>query len=236
MRTIGLIGGMSWESTETYYRLLNEGVRDRLGGLHSAKIAMYSIDFAELEPLQRNDWDAAGDLLVDAARRVETAGADLLLIGANTMHRCAPEVEAAVEIPLVHIVDATAARIVAAGLTRVGLLGTRYTMEHEFFRDRLARRYGITALIPEEPERTKLHDVIYEELAIGRFEDESRELYRRAIAALEDRGAEGVIYGCTEISLLVGPDDARTPVFDTVQIHAERAVDLALEGVAARAA
>ena len=230
MRTIGLIGGMSWESSALYYRWINEGVRERLGGLHSARTVLLSVDFAEIERLQQaGDWDAAAGLLVEAARSVERAGADLLLICTNTMHRVADEIAAAVGIPLLHIADATGQEITAAGIRRVGLLGTRFTMEQDFYRGRLAGRHGLDVLVPEADERRIVHDVIYGELCLGEVRPTSREAYRRVMAGLVARGAEAIILGCTEITMLVGPADATVPLFDTTLIHARAAVSAALK-------
>ncbi|MFE6749818.1 aspartate/glutamate racemase family protein [Kitasatospora purpeofusca] len=228
MKTIGLLGGMSWESTATYYRLLNELTRDRLGGLHSAKCVLYSVDFAEVERLQvAGEWEAAGRLLADAARAVEAAGAELLLICTNTMHKVADQVAGAVSVPLLHLADATAAAVLAAGVTRVGLLGTAFTMEQDFYRDRLAS-HGLDVLVPDPAGRALVHRVIYEELCLGVVREESRAEYRRVIAELVAQGAQGVILGCTEIELLVGPGDSAVPVFPTTRIHAEAAVTAAL--------
>ncbi|WP_327064024.1 aspartate/glutamate racemase family protein [Kitasatospora purpeofusca] len=228
MKTIGLLGGMSWESTATYYRLLNELTRDRLGGLHSAKCVLYSVDFAEVERLQAaGEWETAGRLLAEAARAVEAAGAELLLICTNTMHKVADQVADAVSVPLLHLADATAAAVLAAGVTRVGLLGTAFTMEQDFYRDRLAS-HGLDVLVPDPAGRALVHRVIYEELCLGVVREESRAEYRRVIAGLVAGGAEGVILGCTEIELLVGPDDSPVPVFPTTRIHAEAAVTAAL--------
>jgi len=229
MKRIGLLGGMSWESSAEYYRLLNEAVRDRLGGLHSADCVMHSVDFTTVEVLQREDrWTDAARLLAEHARGLERAGATCLVLCTNTMHRVADEIQAAIDIPLLHIADATAARIRAAGLDRVGLLATRYTMEQDFYRGRLAARHGLEVRVPPEPDLTLVHDVIYDELCRGRVVDASRDEYRRIIAALEAAGAAGIIYGCTEIDLLVGPQDASVPVFDTTRIHVEAAADWAL--------
>jgi aspartate racemase len=229
MKTIGLIGGMSWESTVPYYRLVNEGIKARLGGLHSAKVVLYSVDFHEVEQLQRDgDWQTAGELLADAARRVQAAGADLLVLCTNTMHKVAPQMEAAVSIPLLHIADATAAAITAAGHGTVGLLGTRFTMEQDFYRQRLQDRHGLQVLVPDAEDRTVVHDVIYDELCRGVIRDASRDTYRRIMEDLVARGAQAIILGCTEIGLLVGPQDARVPLFDTTALHAGAAVDAAL--------
>jgi aspartate racemase len=229
MKTIGLIGGMSWESSAEYYRMINVAVKRRLGGFHSAKCLMFSVDFADIEDLQRSGrWEEAADELADAARRLERGGADLLLLCTNTMHRVADELAAATEIPLLHIADPTADEIRARGIRTVGLLGTRYTMEQDFYRGRLSDPHGLEVLVPEEPGRKLVHDVIYEELVLGRVEGRSRTAYREIMDALVARGAEGIILGCTEITLLVGAGDAQVPLFDTTRIHAERAVDLAL--------
>ena len=230
MKTIGLIGGMSWESTVPYYRQVNEGIKARLGGLHSAKVVLYSVDFHEIEQLQRDgDWDAAGELLAEAARRLQSAGADLLVLCTNTMHKVAPQMEAAVAIPLLHIADATAAAITSAGHRTVGLLGTRFTMEQDFYRQRLQDRHGLNVLVPEAEDRTLVHDVIYDELCRGMIRDASRDAYRRIMDDLVSRGAEAIILGCTEIGLLVGEQDARVPLFDTTALHANAAVEAALE-------
>ena len=229
MKTIGLLGGMSWESTQTYYRLINEGVKGRLGGLHSARIVLYSVNFGPIEALQHaGEWEEMGRLLAETARRVGAAGADFLVICSNTMHRVAPDIERAIDIPLLHIADATASEVRAAGVDVVGLLGTRFTMEQEFYRGRLVERHGLRVLIPEESERELVHRVIYDELCRGELLDESRERFVDIIARLADRGAAGVILGCTEMSLLVKPEDSPVAVFDTTSIHARAAVDKAL--------
>lgn len=228
MKILGLIGGMSWESTVPYYRIVNERVRERLGGLHSARLVLHSVDFAEIEALQMaGAWDAAGAQLADAARGLRLAGADAIVLCTNTMHLVAPTIEAAVDIPLLHIADATAQRIHAAGLTRVALLGTRFTMERAFYRERI-EAVGIEVLTPGEAQRDRVHRVIYDELCLGRIDDASRDDYRTIMADLVVRGAQGVILGCTEIGLLVGEGDATVPLFDTARIHAEAAVDWAL--------
>jgi aspartate racemase len=230
MQTIGLIGGMSWESTAEYYRLINERVKERLGGLHSAKIVLYSVDFAEIEELQQQgDWQQATELMVDAAQRVRAGGADFVVICTNTMHRMADEVERQTALPVFHIADATARAVVEAGVEVVGLLGTRFTMEQDFYRGRLATLHGLEVLVPNEPDRTFVHDVIYDELCLGVTRDESRRGYLDIIKQLEQRGAEAVILGCTEIGLLIGPDDTDTLLFDTTGIHAEAAADRAVE-------
>jgi aspartate racemase len=234
MRMIGLIGGMSWESSAAYYRILNEGVRDRLGPTASARCLLWSFDFSEIEALQhRGDWEGLAQRLVDAAQRLEAAGAEALLICTNTMHRLAGAVEGAVAIPLLHIADPTAERIKAAGIRTVGLLGTAFTMEQSFYKDRLADRHGLRVIVPDESDRRIVHRVIYEELVAGQVVPESREAYRAIIARLVAAGAEAVILGCTEIMLLVRPEDSAAPVFDTTAIHAAAAVEWALADAAA---
>ena len=229
MKTIGLLGGMSWESTVPYYRQINEAVKARLGGLHSAKIVLYSVDFAEVERLQhQGDWTAAGALLADAARALERAGADFIVLCTNTMHKVAPAIEGAVQIPLLHIADPTAGAIRHAGLDRVGLLGTRFTMEQDFYRGRLAGQHGIEVMVPDADDRDLVHRVIYEELCLGRIEQASRQAYRDVMRRLVERGVQGIILGCTEISMLVGDEDASVPLFDTTAIHAEAAAARAL--------
>jgi len=228
MKTIGLLGGMSWESTQTYYRLINEGVKTRLGGLHSAKLVLFSVDFAEIEALQhKGDWAATADILSDAALSLEDAGADFLVIGTNTMHKVAPEIEQAIRIPLLHIADATAQVLKQDGITRVGLLGTRFTMEQAFYRDRLEDA-GIKVITPDEPQRDEIHRVIYEELCRGEINPQSRSAYLDIIASLSDRGAQAVILGCTEIGLLISQADTDVPLYDTTAIHAAQAVEDAL--------
>ena len=228
MKTIGLLGGMSWESTELYYRLINEETRRILGGLRSAPVAMVSVDFHEIERLQREDrWDLAGDLLAERAMQVEAAGAEMLLICTNTMHRVADRVAAAVGIPLLHIADATADEISAHGHDSVGLLGTRFTMEQDFYTGRL-REHGLRVLVPEAPDRAIVHRAIYEELCLGNVTDASRSEFLRVIDGLRERGASAVIEGCTEIGLLVGQSDTTVPLFDTTEIHARKAVGEAL--------
>ncbi|UCF06173.1 MAG: aspartate/glutamate racemase family protein [bacterium] len=229
MKVIGLLGGMSWESTLTYYRIINEGVRARLGGSHSAECVIYSVDFEPVEQLQHEGrWDELTEVLIRCAQRIEAGGAQLLLICTNTMHRMADEVEAAITIPLIHIVDATAEEIVRAGIGTVGLLGTRFTMEEDFYRERLRLGFGINVVIPGEEDRETVHGVIYEELVRGRIEERSRLEFTRVIESLADRGAGGIVLGCTEIPLLVGPDDTDVPLFDTTRIHATAAVAAAL--------
>lgn len=229
MQTIGLLGGMSWESTELYYRLINEGVKQRLGGLHSAKIALVSVDFHAIERLQHGgDWQQAGALLAAAAQRVEAAGADFLLICTNTMHKVAPQIADAISIPLLHLADATAARITQRGMQTVGLLGTNFTMEQEFYKGRLAELHGLRVLVPPPEDRQVIHRVIYEELCLGVVRAESRDEYLRIIDGLRARGADGVIAGCTEIGMLVAQAHTDVPLFDTTAIHAEAAVERAL--------
>ena len=231
-KVIGLIGGMSWESSAEYYRIINERVRDRLGGLHSARCLMWSFDFAEIEALQHaGRWDDATALLIDAARRLERGGADFVVICTNTMHRMADEVQAAIGLPLLHIADPTAERIRAAGLGRVGLLGTAFTMEQDFYKGRLVQKQGRDVLVPDEDDRAAVHRVIYDELVQGRVVESSRQAYRGVIERLVGRGAEAVILGCTEIMLLVRPEDSPVPLYDTTAIHAEAAVELALSNI-----
>jgi aspartate racemase len=229
MKVIGLIGGMSWESTVPYYRQINEVVRERLGGLHSAKIILYSVDFHEIEQLQlAGDWDAAGARMAAAAKSLAAAGAEMLVLCTNTMHQVAPAIEAAVNIPLLHIADPTGDAIQAAGLRTVGLLGTRFTMERDFYKERLSQKHGLAVIVPQAAQREQVHRVIYEELCLGKIEPASRELYRAVMADLVAQGAQAIILGCTEISLLVGADDAAVPLFDTTAIHARRAALTAL--------
>ncbi|MBT2773195.1 aspartate/glutamate racemase family protein [Halomonas sp. ISL-60] len=229
MRVIGVLGGMSWESTQGYYRALNEGVKAALGGLHSAKIAMISVDFAEIEALQQQgDWNAAGDLLASAAQSVERAGADCLLIATNTMHKVAPAVAKAITIPLLHIADATAEQLQTDGITRVGLLGTRFTMEQDFYIGRLEEQFGIEVVVPDQPERDVVHQIIYQELCQGRIEDDSRQRYLAIIDSLHAQGAQAVILGCTEIAMLVSQRDTPVPLYDTTALHAQKAVAWAL--------
>ncbi|WP_439814366.1 aspartate/glutamate racemase family protein [Zavarzinia sp. CC-PAN008] len=230
MKMIGLIGGMSWESSAEYYRILNEGVRDRLGPTASARCLLWSFDFSEIERLQHDgDWDALAARMVDAAQRLQAAGAEVLLICTNTMHRMADLVQAAVGIPLLHIADPTGARVRAAGIARVGLLGTAFTMEQDFYKGRLAARHGLDVIVPEAADRALVHRVIYDELVAGIVDDRSRQAYRQVIARLVARGAEAVILGCTEIMLLLGPDDSPVPLFDTTSLHAQAAVAAALD-------
>ena len=228
MKMIGLIGGMSWESTALYYRIINEQVKHQLGGLHSAHSLMYSVDFQEIEKLQvAGEWQKAGEILAQAAISLEKGGADFMVLCTNTMHKVADQITAAVDIPLLHIADATAQRIQQAGVKKVGLLATAFTMEQEFYKGRL-EQFGIEVLVPDAPGRERVHDIIYQELCLGVIRDESRAHYREIIAQLVEQGAEAVILGCTEITLLVKPEDASVPLFDTTLIHAEDAVKLAL--------
>jgi aspartate racemase len=231
VKTIGLIGGMSWESTVLYYRVLNQTVKERLGGLHSAKVILYSVDFCEIEELQRaGNWARAGQALAAAARVLEVAGADILVLCTNTMHKVAPAIESAVGIPLVHIADPTALAIKHAGATTVGLLGTRFTMEQEFYRQRLEHGHGLKVLIPDNDDRTLIHRVIYDELCLGTVAESSRAEFLRIIDRLVERGAQAVILGCTEIALLIGQQDCALPLFDTTAIHARSAAEWALTG------
>lgn len=220
---------MSWESTVPYYRQVNETIKEHLGGLHSAKVVLYSVDFHEVERLQHaGDWDAAGALLADAARSLQAAGADFLVLCTNTMHKVAHAIEGAVNIPLFHIADPTAEEIKRAGYTRIGLLGTRFTMEQAFYKDRLRERHGLDVIVPAQEDRDIVHRIIYEELCLGRIVDGSRDEYRRIIAGLVEQGAQAIILGCTEISLLVAQQDAAVPLFDTTAIHARKAAEWAL--------
>ncbi|QSX42672.1 aspartate/glutamate racemase family protein [Shewanella cyperi] len=229
MKTIGLLGGMSWESTQGYYRAINQGVRQALGGLHSAQIALYSVDFEPIEKLQHaGDWQETARLLADAAKRVEAAGADCLLICTNTMHKVAPEIEQAITIPLLHIADATAELLVNQGINKVGLLGTAFTMEQEFYKGRLSERFGLEVLVPDAADRKRVHEVIYRELCLGKIMPDSKAEYLRIIASLAEAGAEAVILGCTEIGLLVEQADTEIRLFDTTAIHAAKAVEFAV--------
>lgn len=231
MKTIGLIGGMSWESTALYYHILNEEVKRALGGLHSARVVLYSLDFDEIEKLQSaGRWDEAGVLLAQAAQALSLAGADFLVLATNTMHKVAGQIEQAVAIPLLHIADATAQRIHEMGLNKVGLLATRFTMEEAFYRGRLTEKFGLEVITPEQGDRDFIHQVIYEELCQGIINPESRVRFCEIMARLAARGAEGIILGCTEITMLVTVNDASVPLFDTTQIHAQRAVQQALQG------
>jgi aspartate racemase len=229
VQTLGVIGGMSWESTAVYYRLLNQGVVARLGGLHSAPLLIHSVDFAEIAALQSSgDWLKAGRHLASAAKRLETAGAEGLILATNTMHHVAAAIEGAVDIPLLHIVDATGVALDKAGVQRAGLLGTRYTMELPFWRERLAQRFGVQLAVPDAEDRELIHRVIYDELCLGRIEEASRSRYQDIIRRLAGAGAEAIIFGCTEITLLIAPFESPLPVFDTTALHAAAAVDFIL--------
>ena len=230
MKTIGLLGGMSWESTLKYYRAINTGVQKALGGFHSAKIILYSFDFEPIEQLQaKGDWPGMARELSDAAQRVQAAGADFLLICTNTMHKVAPEIEAAIQIPILHIADATAEVLVHEGIKTVGLLGTAFTMEQAFYKDRLANNFGLKVLVPGEDDREIIHKIIFQELVLGKIEADSKAEYLRIIDSLAAQGAEGVILGCTEIGMLVNQSDTSVRLFDTTVIHANKAVEYAIE-------
>jgi aspartate racemase len=231
VKTIGLIGGMSWESSIEYYRIINETTRARLGGLHSAKSLMVSVDFAEVEVLQHQGrWAEAAAMLVGAAKSLENGGADFVVLCTNTMHKVAEEIQAGVTIPLLHIADATAELVKASGIQNIGLLGTRFTMEEEFYKGRLSQKYGLVVVIPDKEERDIVHRVIYDELILGRIERRSKEQYLEIMEQMVRDGAEGIILGCTEIGLLIQKEDSQVPLFDTTRIHAEAAVDYALAG------
>ncbi len=229
MKTIGLIGGMSWESSAEYYRIINQQVQERLGGTHSARSVMYSVNFAEIESLQmQGRWSEATEIMKEAARLVEKGGADFLVICTNTMHKMADEVQSCIQIPILHIADATAMQVTARGLNTVGLLGTRFTMEEDFYKGRLEQKYGLKVLVPDKPDQEIVHRIIYDELVIGKIKIESKTQYQRIIAGLARRGAQGVILGCTEIGLLVQEADSPVSLFDTTLIHAVAAVEYAL--------
>ena len=229
MKVIGLLGGMSWESTVGYYRAINEGVKNSLGGLHSAKIALYSVDFDPIEKLQHEgDWEETARILSEAAQSVESAGADFLLICTNTMHKVAPQIEKSISIPLLHIADATAEVLVQEGIKTVGLLGTAFTMEQDFYKGRLSENYGLNVLVPENEDRKAVHRIIYQELCLGKIESNSKAEYLRIIDSLSNQGAEAVILGCTEIGMLVNQEDTEVRLLDTTEIHAEKAVERAL--------
>ena len=230
MKTIGLLGGMSWESTELYYRMINEGIKTKLGGLHSARIAMVSVDFDSIEKLQHSwQWEETGRLLAEDARKIEAAGADFLLICTNTMHKVAPQVEAAIDIPLLHLADVTAERIKASKMGTIGLLGTNFTMEQDFYKGRLISKHGFNVIVPSEKDRYIVHDIIYNELCVGVVTEASRKEYLRIMEKMRADGAEGIIEGCTEIVMLVQQAHTGIPLFDTTAIHAEAAVRMALE-------
>ena len=235
MKTLGLIGGMSWESTVPYYQHINQTVRQQLGGLHSAKIILYSVDFAEIEQLQTSgQWDAAGSLLANIARKLEAAGADALVICTNTMHKVADTVQAAVRIPLLHIADPTAQAIRQAGFDTVGLLGTRFTMAQDFYRSRLENQHGLTVLTPPADDQALVHQIIFNELCLGQVLDASRQTYQRIISDLQARGAQAIILGCTEIAMLIGPQHCDFPLFDTTALHAQSAALWALSDGSAK--
>jgi len=230
MKTIGMIGGMSWESSLEYYRIVNETIKEELGGFHSAKCVLYSVNFEEVEKLQhQGDWESLTRLMIDAAQRVKKAGADFLVICTNTMHKMADEVQDATRIPLLHIVDVTAAAIRANGQTRVGLLGTKFTMEQDFYKGRLNQKHRMDVLIPDDKERQVIHDILYDELCLGDIKDLSREKFKDIIQGLVRRGAQGVILGCTEIPLIVSQKDYEIPLYDTTTLHAKAAVAFALQ-------
>ncbi|MGF6700580.1 aspartate racemase [Paraburkholderia sp. MM5496-R1] len=229
MKTIGVIGGMSWESSTEYYRLLNRHAKARLGGHHNARSLLLTVDFASIEANQRaGDWHALGEQMADAARQLERGGADLVILATNTMHRVCESIEQAITVPFLHIADPTGAALRAAGVERVGLLGTRYTMEQTFYMGRLRERYGLDTLVPDEDERADVHRIIYDELCHGNVTDASRKVYQRVIEHLAARGAQAVILGCTEITLLIKPEDSVLPVFDTTALHAQAAVEWAI--------
>ena len=229
MNTIGLLGGMSWESTLSYYKAINEGVKKRFGGLHSAQIALYSVDFDPIEKLQHEgNWDGTAEILTEAAQRVEAAGADFLLICTNTMHKVAPQIESGINIPLIHIADATAETLVSRGIQKVGLLGTAFTMEQDFYKGRLTDKYGLDVIVPDANDRSFIHRVIYEELCLGTVTAEAKDGYLLVIDRLAAEGAEAVILGCTEIGLLVKQEDTEVDLFDTTEIHAQAAVNACL--------
>jgi aspartate racemase len=230
MKTIGLIGGMSWESSIEYYRIINEITKAKLGGLHSAKSLMVTVDFAEIEKLQHEDrWDEAGQILAKCAQALERGGADFIVLCTNTMHKLTDQITAGVKIPFLHIADATAEKIVAAGMKKIGLLGTRFTMEHDFYKGRLIQNFGLEVLIPNEVDRQIIHRVIFDELVQGKILEASRVEFKRIMESLAAQGAEGIILGCTEIELLVKQEDSRVPLFATTSIHATAAVEYALK-------
>lgn len=230
MKTIGLIGGMSWESSLDYYRLINQGVKARLGGFHSARIILLSVDFAEIEEVQReNQWAEAGQLMAEAGRTLQNAGADVIVLCTNTMHQCTEDITSTLRVPFIHIADPTAEAIIEAGIKTIGLLGTRFTMERDFYRGRLTDNFGLHVLVPDEKDREIIHRVIYSELVMGRNNPVSRNEYLRIIEKLVQAGAQGVILGCTEIGQLVKAEDVNIPLFDTTLIHAQAVVDFALQ-------
>lgn len=229
MKTIGMLGGMSWESTANYYKQINEGIKSELGGFHSAKIFLYSVDFDEIEKLQHQGlWDETATILSEAACAVERGGADFLLICTNTMHKVAPQIEAAISIPVLHIADATGAELVKNNISKVGLLGTRFTMEQGFYKNRITDKFGIEVIVPSAEQQERVHDVIYNELCLGVINDQSRDKYLRIVNDLFANGAEAIILGCTEIAMLISQKDTDAPLYDTTEIHAESAVKRAL--------
>ena len=230
MKTIGLLGGMSWESSAVYYQLINQKVKEILGGTHSATSLMYSVEFNEIEKLQHaGEWDKLTEIMIDAAKRIENGGADFLVICTNTMHKMFPEMEAAISIPILHIADATAEKIKEKGIRKIGLLGTNFTMTQDFYKGRLQNNHNLEVIVPDEEDRKSVHEIIYNELILGNIKEESRDKYIAIIEKLKRQGAEGVILGCTEIPLLIKQDDSPIPVFDTTEIHAEKAVKFALQ-------
>jgi aspartate racemase len=234
MKTIGMLGGMSWESTASYYKAINEGVKSKLGGLHSAKICLYSVNFNVIEQLQHEGkWCETAQILSNAAKSIEAGGADFLLICTNTMHKVAPEIDAAISIPILHIADATAEQLITDGVKRVGLLGTRFTMEQAFYKKRLVDQFGIDVVVPDSNDRKVIHDIIYDELCQGVITSESREKYLNIVDKLQKQGAEAVVLGCTEIALLIQQEHTQIPLYDTAEIHATRAVELAIHNGAA---
>jgi aspartate racemase len=233
MKTIGMLGGMSWESTASYYKAINEGVKAELGGLNSAKICLYSVNFDEIEKLQhQGKWDETALILSEAAKSVEAGGADFLIICTNTMHKVAPEIESSISIPILHIADATANKLVIDGIKKVGLLGTRFTMEQDFYKSRLVEKFGIEVVVPKENDRTTVHNIIYDELCRGVINSDSREKYLSIVKSLHEQGAEAVILGCTEIALLIQQAHTEVPLYDTTEIHAAQAVQLAISDMA----
>ncbi len=230
MKTVGMIGGMSWESSLEYYRIMNQAVKEKLGGFHSVQCILYSVDFDDVEKLQRRgDWESLTRLMIEAAQRVKKAGADFLVICTNTMHKMADEVQRSIQIPLLHIVDVTGAAVKANGQSQVGLLGTKFTMEQDFYKGRLKEIHGIDVLVPEDKERQVIHDILYNELCLGEIKEISREKFQSIIQNLVKRGVQGVILGCTEIPLIVRQEDYKIPLYDTTALHAKAAVDFALQ-------
>jgi aspartate racemase len=229
MKTIGMLGGMSWQSTASYYKAINEGIETDLGGLHSAKICLHSVDFAEIEKLQhQGNWDGTASILIDAAKSVEAGGADFLIICTNTMHKVAPQIAESISIPILHIADATAKVLVADGIKKVGLLGTRFTMQQDFYKNRLTENFAIEVIVPNEQEQTVVHDIIYQQLCLGIISKESKAEYLTIINRLYEQGAQAVILGCTEIALLIKQEHTKVPLYDTTKIHANQAVQLCL--------